>query len=254
MNRFLPFYGMMLLLLSGLPAHAELRIDNTQKSASVYSKLNSVTASRQRFDSDKFIYSTSEGAYLRDPSNAKRKYTWFGIDTPVEGSNFSWVFDGKSYLSSINSYNLEEPLPARCNVNLNPNANCNPHENGVVCHLFLYDSETVDTVAIVRLDIKRDSNEIKGMPSCDGVNAMAIAKEVPDSMLISLEYTDSLSLDSTPLKHSTTVLLRLTNQNGKLNIKQDDSCLGNPNKLKTISAARNALKQCATQNAKTINP
>lgn len=254
MNRFLHFCGALVCISYGLIAHAELKIDITQKPEMVYSKLNSVTAYRQRFDSDKFIYSTSEGTYLKDPSNAKKIYTWFGIDTPVEGSNFGWLFNGRAYFSSINSYNLEVPLPDRCNVNLNPSANCNLHENGVVCHLFLYDRKTIDTVAIISLSIKRDSNEIQGMPSCNGVDAMSIAKEVPDAMLITLKYTDSQSHDSKPVQYPTTVLLRFSDRGGKLKIEQDDSCLGNPNKYKTISAARSALKECAAKNVKAASP
>jgi hypothetical protein len=40
------------------------------------------------------------------------------------------------------------------------------------------------------------------------------------------------------------VLLKLNEQDGKVVIQQDDTCLGNPNQLKDVSAARKALSAC----------
>lgn len=41
-----------------------------------------------------------------------------------------------------------------------------------------------------------------------------------------------------------TVLVRFSEQNGKLALIQDDRCLGNPNKYKDIPSARKALSRC----------
>jgi hypothetical protein len=73
---------------------------------------------------------------------------------------------------------------------------------------------------------------------------MAIAKEVPDAMLITLGYSDSAvppDRDNPAQEFITTVLLRFSEQNGKLKIEQDDRCLENPSPFKTIAAARKAL-------------
>ena len=42
-----------------------------------------------------------------------------------------------------------------------------------------------------------------------------------------------------------TVLLRVKENDGKVEIVQDDSCLGNPNRIETIPDARRSLKKCA---------
>lgn len=253
MNRFLHLCAALLLVLYGLTAHADLKLDKTKKPKYIDAKLAEVTANRSGYDTENFltpaigISRASPGTYFgEDALNGKPAHVWGYGERPFDGSLFGWIFNGKSYFSSVGSYRLMGKVPDRCNKNLNPNANCTIDEfKPPVCHLFLFDSKTVDTVAVVQLNIKRDSNEIKGMPACSDVKAMAVAKEVSDAMLITLDYYDGASHDSEPASHATTVLLRFSNQNGKLNIRQDDSCLGNPNKYSTIAAARNALVQCA---------
>jgi hypothetical protein len=42
-----------------------------------------------------------------------------------------------------------------------------------------------------------------------------------------------------------TTLVRVKSSNGKIEIEQDDACLGNPNQLDTISKARKQLQRCA---------
>ena len=55
-------------------------------------------------------------------------------------------------------------------------------------HLFLFDSKTIDTIAIIQLNITRHGNEIKGMPACGDAKAIAVANELPDAMLIALDF------------------------------------------------------------------
>ena len=43
-----------------------------------------------------------------------------------------------------------------------------------------------------------------------------------------------------------TSLIRVKAVDGKIEVEQDDSCLGNPNQLDTIAKARKQLKICAT--------
>ena len=78
---------------------------------------------------------------------------------------------------------------------------------------------------------------------------MAVAMVIPDAMLITLGYDDSASpadpRNDDPPQFTSTALLRFSEVNGKLKIEQDDSCLGNPNKYKTITAARKALANCS---------
>lgn len=255
MKRFLHIFGFLVLILHGLAAHAELRIDQTKKPKAIEATLNKVTATREGYVEETSIYPATNsypaigGTYFgEDALNGKPAHRWSYATRHFDGSLFGWLFNGKSYLSSIGSYRLGGKAPDRCDRSLHPNANCTIDEIWpTVCHLFLFDNKTVETVAIVQLNIKRDGNEIKGMPACDDVKAIAIAKEVPDAMLITLDYFDGASHDSEPASHLTTLLLRFSNENSKLKIEQDDSCLGNPNKYETIAAARDALKQCSSK-------
>ena len=263
MKRFLQFCGVLLFLFHGLVAHADLRIDKTKKPKAIEATLGKVTANRSGYDTENVItpargiYPASDGTYFgEDALNGKPAYQWLNATSHLDDGFFGWIFNGKSYLSSIGSYvRYDIKSPDMCYKSLNINANCYLSElHSSVCHLFLFDSKTVDTVAIVQLNIKRDNNELKGLPSCSGVKAMAVAKELPDAMLITLDYYDNASHDSEPASHATTVLLRFSDKNGKLNIRQDDSCLVNPNQYNTITVARNALKQCAARTGKVLTP
>jgi hypothetical protein len=42
-----------------------------------------------------------------------------------------------------------------------------------------------------------------------------------------------------------TSLIRVKASNGKIEVVQDDSCLGNPNQFDTIAKARKQLQRCA---------
>ncbi|MDE2439867.1 MAG: hypothetical protein KGP14_02490 [Betaproteobacteria bacterium] len=104
--------------------------------------------------------------------------------------------------------------------------------------------------AVAPLDIKRDSQVLLGKPLCRSNMPMSIAKEIPDSMLIVLGYSDSAvqaNPRNDPPEFVTTVLLHFNAEGEKLRIEQDDSCLGNPNKYATIAVARKALKQYAVK-------
>ena len=117
-----------------------------------------------------------------------------------------------------------------------------------VCHLFMFNGKDLKLESVSRLNILRDRKQLVGLPMCFGPQAMAVAKIIPDAMLITLSYVDSAEPAdprNLPPEFYTTVLLRFSNENGKLKIEQDDSCLGNPNNYKTIAAARKALTKCA---------
>lgn len=100
------------------------------------------------------------------------------------------------------------------------------------------------------IDIARSEALLKGKPFCYQVLAMSAPQNIPDSMLITLTYIDSAAPadpHSDPKEFPMTVLLHFKRENdGKLNITQDDRCLGNPNHYATIASARKALasEQC----------
>jgi hypothetical protein len=119
-----------------------------------------------------------------------------------------------------------------------------PIPGGGICALFIYDQNLKQAA---KHDIKL--NEANGRTWCNGVRALARVKG-QDALLFSLSYY----LTDKPLAKRAqdigdgwrymTVLLKLHEQDGKVVIQQDDTCLGNPNQLKDVSAARKALSAC----------
>ena len=167
-------------------------------------------------------------------------------------SNFAWDFNGKIFYSNISAFVPEIASLEDCKPDPNeliPGQECEWRRKRYnVCHLYMFDSLSLKLENVTRLDIKRDRRQIMGLPRCNGVHAMAIAKVIPDAMLITINYIDSAAqIDprDLPPEYFSTVLLRFRDESGKLKIEQDDSCLGNPNKHKTIAAARKALTSCS---------
>lgn len=85
---------------------------------------------------------------------------------------------------------------------------------------------------------------------CNGVDGLGAAGKGRDGVIVALSY---YLTDKAPAKKAQdigqgwrymTVLIRWREENGKLILTQDDSCLGNPNKIKDIPSARKALDKC----------
>jgi hypothetical protein len=87
------------------------------------------------------------------------------------------------------------------------------------------------------------------------VLAVAPAKVVPNALLITLTYIDSGAPitkheNEYPPKFITTSLLRFsTDAQGRVQMKQDHRCLGNPNTITSIATARKVLAACEAASA-----
>lgn len=167
-------------------------------------------------------------------------------------SNFAWTFNKISLYSNISAFNPEIISLDDCKPALDtalPTAHCDwISYRYSVSHLFLFNAKNLKLESVTRLNITRDTSLLEGLPRFNSIQAMAVAKIVPDAMLITLGYIDSAApadpRNPAP-EFNTTLLVRFHSENGKLIVEQDDSCLGNPNRLKTIAAARKALVKCA---------
>lgn len=124
------------------------------------------------------------------------------------------------------------------------NSHSGPIAGGGICALFVYDKNLKQ---VAKHDVKL--NEANGHTWCNGALALGRAKG-QDALLFSVSYY----LTDKPLAKQAkdigdgwrymTVLLKLRNDDGKVVIEQDDSCLGNPNQLKELALARKALAAC----------
>lgn len=85
---------------------------------------------------------------------------------------------------------------------------------------------------------------------CNAVPAVGAYDAKQNAMLVTVQY---FAIDHKPAAKPSeigsgwkrmTVLLRLTSDNGKINVEQDDRCLGNPNQVATVPDAKRSLRRC----------
>lgn len=170
----------------------------------------------------------------------------------MRGGNsvFGWTISGRKFLSTIAWYTSNlDPLPDCDSNSLDCDWLVDRH---TTCHLFLFELDTLSLAGAIPLNITRDSQLLKGKPRCQDVKAMSVAQAIPDTMLVTLGYSDSAEpaqARQEPPEFVTTVALHFDPTPGLLRIEQRDHCLGNPNSYKTIAEARKRLRECG---AKTI--
>lgn len=236
-------YTTIVSLLTCIPlvAHAELTLDRSVTTRQVFDKLNP-----QIFKIIKPYAEAHTPVWPDGFKGYKPAYGQIGDDDYGDPAYFSWLFNGNQYYSALVSINSDPvPLADYKHEDDNPLTDMSFHINArqLTCHLFMLNPDlSINTV--FPINIVRVKGRLVGKPRCSYVKAMAIAKAVPDAMLITLGYSDSAApadKNDPPREFITTVLLRFSEQNGKLKIEQDDRCLENPSPFKTIVAARKAL-------------
>lgn len=157
---------------------------------------------------------------------------------------FHMLWNGRTfYVAGVRYTSKEQTAEVhRSTVAGEPDAKIVP--GGGVCALFIYDEHLKQAA---KHDVKL--NEANGHTWCNGALALARVKG-QDALLFSISYY----LTDKPLAKKAndigdawrymTVLLKLREQDGKVVIEQDDSCLGNPNGFKDLASARKALSAC----------
>lgn len=243
MKKTVYLYTTLLTLLTCMPlmAQAELTLDRSVTPKQALNKLDPVIDHIVKPYADTHTPIWPDGF-----SGYKAPYNIDGTAMYEDPEYFAWLFNGHQYYSAVASINsVPVPLADYKHEDDNPLTDMSFHINArqLTCHLFMLNPDlSVNTV--FPINIVRAKGRLVGKPRCSYVKAMAIAKAVPDAMLITLGYSDSAApadKNESPREFITTVLLRFSAQNGKLKIEQDDRCLENPSPFKTIAAARKAL-------------
>lgn len=233
----------ILSLIACMPwiAHADLTLDRSVTLKQTFAKLDTT------IDHIVKPYADAHTPIWPDGFNGyKAPYYIDGPAMYEDSAYFAWLFNGHQYYSAVASINSDPvPLADYKHEDDNPLTDMSFHINArqQACHLFMLNPD-LSLNAVFPINIVRVKGRLVGKPRCSYVKAMAVAKEVPDAMLITLGYSDSAApadKNESPREFITTVLLRFSEQNGKLNIQQDDRCLENPSPFKTIAAARKAL-------------
>lgn len=222
----------------------------------------------------KYPYKNSESfkSYLPlywhfGPDNAKYK----------EASTlYSLQVDNHSYLAAIIAFNPLLTAEPHCEPDDSglPTAHCEwIAQRNLTCHLFLFDPQSLKEESVTPINIRRDPRplpgqkmrsfwyydakhagdprQIEGWPRCQNILAIAPSKVDPTSLLFTFSYFDSAAPAdprNEPPEFKTTIQLRISEEQGKLKVIQDDRCLGNPNMISSIAAARKALAQCVRTN------
>lgn len=266
-----------LLLIVPLAAQAEIDLQvlsyNGAQSKELKEWLDQFTTQyieKNSFVSKNYPYKPAENSkdYLPlywhfGPNNAKYK----------EASTlYTLKTNGRDYLAAVIAYNPLLTAEPHCEPDDSaiPTGHCRwIAQSALTCHLFLFDPQTRKLDSVTSLNIARDPRplpgqkmrsfwhydarragdprQIEGWPRCDNVLAVAPAKEVSDALLFTLSYSDSAAPAdprNEPPEFRTTILVLLRESQGKLQAIQEDSCLGNPNMVSSIAAARKALKAC----------
>lgn len=156
---------------------------------------------------------------------------------------FHMLWNEQPFFVAGVQYRSKEQNVAR-DAALARNSYSGPIAGGGICALFVYDKNLKQAA---KHDVKL--NEANGHTWCNGARALARVKG-QDALLFSISYY----LTDKPLAKNAndigdgwrymTVLLKLREQDGKVVIEQDDSCLGNPNGFKDLASARKALSAC----------
>jgi hypothetical protein len=156
---------------------------------------------------------------------------------------FRMLWGGRTfYIAGVQYHSKEEA--ANIQKEVATKRSTGPTPGGGICTLFIYDEHLKQTA---KHDVKLI--EANGHTWCNGMRALARVKG-QDALLLSISYY----LTDKPLAKKAseigdgwrymTVLLKLREQDGRVTIEQDDSCLGNPNQIRDVALARKALVAC----------
>lgn len=116
---------------------------------------------------------------------------------------------------------------------------------GGVCALYVFD-ENLNKLASLKIDLPENNHGTW----CNGIYGFGGAGKGIDGVLVTLSYylaggkPAQRAQDIGKGWRYMTTLIRFEEQDGKLMLKQDDSCLGNPNQYDTIPGARKVLAKC----------
>ncbi|MEJ5210884.1 MAG: hypothetical protein WHV61_05580 [Burkholderiales bacterium] len=165
----------------------------------------------------------------------------FGIATLHRG-HIRW--NGRDYYAWAVSYLSAEQIARfvarRTNKNL-PQA----VPGGGICALYVFDRD-LNRLAALRIDLPEADHHTW----CNGIHGIGSAGGGIEGVLVSLSY---YLTDKPPAKRVEdigkgwrymSVLIRFEERDGKLVLRQDDSCLGNPNRVSEIPVARKVLARC----------
>jgi hypothetical protein len=172
---------------------------------------------------------------------------------PTYDAGFRLVIDATSYYVKPSMFMAKSRLDEVCHPTDEVLAyTCKEGQRFLKgCHLMFFDAQG-KMIGRFTMNV----NEKQYPHYCNAMPAMGVANKDKNELLVTMQYfltdgegTKKISnLGSDWLR--ITSLIRLNVINGKLEVAQDDACLGNPNQLDTIAKARKQLQRCAVNQKK----
>ena len=187
---------------------------------------------------------TQQAAALRTASPEKRR----DLDIKQELGYKLYINGTKYYMQPMLFMARSRPDEVCTPVDFNdkPVYRCQEGQQyAVKCHVFIFDSNFRE-VGFHTVQINETWPYF-----CNAIPSAGVGDKSRDEILLTVQY---FPIDDQPAKKISeigsswrrmTVRLRLSEVQGKVNIEQDDSCLGNPNRVVSVPDARRQLRQCA---------
>lgn len=122
---------------------------------------------------------------------------------------------------------------------------------GGICALYVFDQD-LNKLASLNIDLPENNHGTW----CNGTYGFGGSSKGVNGVLITLSYYLAGEKPAQRAKdigdgwRKMTVLIRFEELDGRLVLKQDDTCLGNPNTFDAIPDARKALARCAKTTAR----
>ncbi|EEG07217.1 hypothetical protein [Pseudogulbenkiania ferrooxidans] len=245
MNSTAKWLASALCVLGMTYAQAELAVD-TKFAGSTKNQDQMTMEERITPEQEKFKQ-TWEQRVLQDIAASNE-----GI-TPTNGladlSRAHLLWNGVDYYAwSVHYQSAEQIRRNREEVRMKINRPAIP--GGGVCALFLHDKK-LNPVTSIKINLPENNHAT----FCNGTRALGGAGKGADGLLLTVSYylTDGKlaqrAQDIGKDWREQTLLLRLQKDaTGRVQLVQDDRCLGNPNAYKNIPIARKALAKCKDMN------
>jgi hypothetical protein len=174
------------------------------------------------------------------PARQPRRIPLASAHLSIDGGEFvlvSAIFMLKSRPDEVCTFDLDNYRSYRC-------VEGQLHVDG--CHLMFFDAQG-KWVGLHTMQIK------EGFPHfCNAMPAIGVANKTNNELLVTMQYFIPEALQGLPVTPTgggwfrMTSLFRVKVVNGKIEVEQDDACLGNPNRIDNIPEARKRLRQCGS--------
>lgn len=239
---FEPLFGAMLLFCAmamSNAVHAEVRISSDWGSGFLP---DGRLIPKDQDEGAKMEATAAAAAASRNASSGSRGEAELGLGYKLHIDGTKFYLQPARFM--IKSRPDEVCTPAR--FDKAPTYQCEEGQRDTVgCHLIFIDANFTEA-GFHSIKINEPY-----LHFCNAVPAVGVASKDRNELLVTVQYFPVDRKAASKVSeigsgwNRMTVLLRVKAVNGKIVVEQDDTCLGNPNKIDTVPDARKALARCS---------